>query len=96
MTAPEPAGRVADGAGRKLRQLADLPITTLHKVGPAVAGVLISLVGIGWAFALNALSFVAVIAALLLMRTRELLRTPLAPRGPGQSDLDRLLRASHP
>jgi MFS family permease len=53
-------------------------------LGPAVAGVLISLVGIGAAFALNALSFVAVITALLLMRTRELLRTPLAPRGPGQ------------
>jgi MFS family permease len=53
-------------------------------LGPAVAGVLISLVGIGAAFALNALSFVAVITALLLMRTRELQRMPLAPRGPGQ------------
>jgi MFS family permease len=53
-------------------------------LGPAVAGVLISLVGIGSAFALNALSFVAVIAALLLMRTKELQRMPLAPRGPGQ------------
>ena len=53
-------------------------------LGPAVAGVLISLVGIGWAFALNALSFVAVITALLLMRTEELQRMPLAPRGPGQ------------
>ena len=53
-------------------------------LGPAVAGVLISLVGIGAAFALNALSFVAVITALLLMRTKELQRMPLAPRGPGQ------------
>ena len=53
-------------------------------LGPAVAGVLISAVGIGYAFALNALSFVAVITALLLMRNSELLRTPLAPRGPGQ------------
>ncbi len=53
-------------------------------LGPAVAGVLISLVGIGSAFALNALSFVAVITALLLMRTKELQRMPLAPRGPGQ------------
>ncbi len=53
-------------------------------VGPAVAGVLITLVGIGWAFALNALSFVAVIAALLMMRVRDLERLPLAPRGRGQ------------
>ena len=53
-------------------------------LGPAVAGVLISAVGIGWAFALNALSFVAVLVALGLMRSRELLSTPLAPRGPGQ------------
>jgi MFS family permease len=53
-------------------------------LGPAAAGVLISLVGIGWAFALNAVSFVAVLVALLLMRTRELIRMPLAERGPGQ------------
>ena len=53
-------------------------------LGPAVAGVLISAVGIGWAFALNALSFVAVVVALALMRTSELRVTQLAPRGPGQ------------
>ena len=53
-------------------------------LGPAVAGVLISAVGIGWAFALNALSFVAVLVALGLMRGRDLIRQPLAPRGPGQ------------
>lgn len=53
-------------------------------LGPAVAGVLISAVGIGWAFALNALSYVAVILALMLIRTRELQRMPLTPRGPGQ------------
>ncbi|HVB93969.1 MAG TPA: ATP-dependent DNA helicase RecG [Acidimicrobiales bacterium] len=43
MTAAEPAGRAADGVGRKLRQLADLPVTTLHKVGPAAAGELAEL-----------------------------------------------------
>ncbi len=53
-------------------------------LGPAVAGVLISAVGIGYAFALNALSFVAVLTALGLMRSKELIRMPLAPRGPGQ------------
>jgi MFS family permease len=37
-------------------------------VGPAIAGFAIALVGAGWCFFLNALSFVAVIVALLMMR----------------------------
>ena len=53
-------------------------------VGPAVAGVLISVVGIGYAFAFNAVSYLAVIAALGAMRVRDLQKLPLAPRGPGQ------------
>ena len=53
-------------------------------VGPAVAGVLISVVGIGYAFAFNAVSYLAVIAALGAMRVRDLQKMPLAPRGPGQ------------
>lgn len=36
-------------------------------IGPAVAGVLVGLVGIGWAFLINALSFIAVLAGLLMM-----------------------------
>jgi MFS family permease len=40
--------------------------------GPAVAGVLIATVGVTLCFAINAASFLAVIASLLLMRTREL------------------------
>jgi len=53
-------------------------------VGPAVAGVLISVIGIGYAFAFNAVSYLAVIAALGAMRVRDLHEQPLAPRGPGQ------------
>ena len=53
-------------------------------VGPAVAGVLISVIGIGYAFAFNAVSYLAVIAALGAMRVRDLQKQPLAPRGPGQ------------
>jgi MFS family permease len=41
-------------------------------VGPAVGGVLIAAVGVGWCFAFNAGSFLAVLAGLLLMRTAEL------------------------
>ncbi|MFF4957441.1 MFS transporter [Streptomyces sp. NPDC001222] len=53
-------------------------------VGPAVAGVLITGVGTGWAFLFNGLSFLAPIAALLLMRARELHAVQRAPRGKGQ------------
>ena len=37
-------------------------------LGPSLAGVVIASLGVGWAYLLNALSFLAVIAALLLMR----------------------------
>jgi MFS family permease len=41
-------------------------------IGPAVAGVLIAATGTGWVFLINAVSFVAVIAALMIMRVSEL------------------------
>jgi MFS family permease len=53
-------------------------------VGPAVAGLMITGVGTGWAFLFNGLSFVAPIAGLLLMRARELHVVQRAPRGKGQ------------
>ncbi|AVZ73730.1 MFS transporter [Streptomyces lunaelactis] len=53
-------------------------------VGPAVAGVLITAVGSGFAFLLNGLSFIAPIAGLLLMRNSELYKIERAPRGKGQ------------
>jgi MFS family permease len=43
-------------------------------IGPAIAGVLIGAVGIAWCYFLNGLSYIAVIAGLLLMR--------LPPRSP--------------
>ena len=52
--------------------------------GPAIAGVLISAVGSGWAFGINAASYLAVIAGLLMMRTSELQPQPVRERGPGQ------------
>ena len=41
-------------------------------VGPAAAGFLIAGIGIGWAFLVNGLSFVAVLASLLLLRPGEM------------------------
>ena len=49
-------------------------------VGPAIGGVVIAAAGVGMCFALNAVSFLAVLAALALMRRRELF--PLERREP--------------
>jgi MFS family permease len=50
-------------------------------VGPAIAGVLIPLVGEGWCFLINSVSYLAVVAALLAVRTPKHVRS----RSPGSS-----------
>jgi MFS family permease len=45
---------------------------TARIAGPALGGVVIAAVGVGWCFAANAASFLAVLASLLVMRTSEL------------------------
>jgi MFS family permease len=45
-------------------------------LGPAISGILINAVGSGYAFAVNAVSYSASTTALLLIRERELNRTP--------------------
>lgn len=49
-------------------------------VGPAVAGLLIAVVGIGWVFLINAVSFAAVLASLRLIRVSELHASRRPPR----------------
>jgi MFS family permease len=44
--------------------------------GPALAGALVATVGFGWCFALDAVTYFAVITCLILMRERELFRRP--------------------
>src|SRR5579872_304911 len=53
-------------------------------VGPLVAGVLIVSVGYGWAFTVDAVSYLAVLLALAMMRPGELRRVAATPRGKGQ------------
>ncbi len=55
-------------------------------IGPAVAGVLVALVGEGWCFFINALSYTAVITGLLLMKLPP--RTPAT--GPPEPAMRRL------
>jgi MFS family permease len=52
--------------------------------GPAVAGLVIGLVGTPAAFLVNAASYGAVLISLKLMRPEELQRAPRAPRSRGQ------------
>ncbi|WP_022891054.1 MFS transporter [Agromyces subbeticus] len=57
---------------------------TARMIGPAVAGFLIVLVGSGWVFVINAVTFLAVLGALAMLRGRQLKRMPRAPRARGQ------------
>lgn len=58
--------------------------TGARVIGPAVAGVLISVVGTGYCFLFNGLSYFPVVIALAMMRTSELNRAEPAPRARGQ------------
>ncbi|MEJ3657193.1 MFS transporter [Actinomycetes bacterium KLBMP 9759] len=57
---------------------------TSRLLGPAVAAVLIGTVGIGWAFAANALCYAGPLVGLMLIKGADLVRTPPAPRAPHQ------------
>ncbi|MCI0345333.1 MAG: MFS transporter, partial [Chloroflexi bacterium] len=50
-------------------------------IGPAIAGLIVALFGAGWAFAVNAASFVPVVAGLLLIGPPLLERARVAARG---------------
>jgi MFS family permease len=52
-------------------------------VGPAVAGVLIASAGTGWVFVINALSYLAVLLSLTMLRVAQLHRRGKAPRAEG-------------
>jgi MFS family permease len=53
-------------------------------IGPAVAGVLVASVGSGWVFLLNTVTFGAMLAAVMAIRTGELRAMPRSGRGRGQ------------
>ncbi len=54
-------------------------------VGPAIAGILVVRIGEGWCFAANAISYIAVIAGLLLMKVQ------CAPRVSDQSPIEDII-----
>ena len=59
-------------------------MTSSRVIGPAVAGLLVATAGFGWAFLADALSYIAVLGSLAMIRTSELRPAPVTPRGKGQ------------
>ena len=55
-------------------------VNAARLIGPSVAGILIGLFGEGWCFAIDAISYLAVIASLLAMRITALARPPRTTR----------------
>ncbi len=65
-------------------------------LGPAIAGIMITAVGTGWAFVANGLSSVAVLTGLAMMRPAELFPAPPLARARGQlREGLRYVRARH-
>jgi MFS family permease len=59
-------------------------MTSSRVVGPALAGLLVTTVGFGWAFLGDGLSYLAVLAGLWLMRPSELRPAPVTPKAKDQ------------
>jgi len=59
-------------------------VNLARAIGPAIAGILITTVGLAFCFLVNAASFAATLVALFMMRGSELHTTLPAPRAKGQ------------
>ncbi len=59
-------------------------VNAARAIGPAIGGVIIATVGIGQCFVFNAFSYLAVIIAMLLIRTSELHPSARTAKAPGQ------------
>ena len=60
--------------------LNSLLFNSARVVGPAIAGILVAVVGAGWAFTLNAVTYVAVIVGLLMIERLHVPRLGVAAR----------------
>jgi MFS family permease len=78
---PEVVGR---GLVRNAVILNSTSVNVARVIGPTIAAVVVSTVGIGWCFVVNAVSFVFVIASLLSLDIRSLHPVPPTPRRRGQ------------
>ncbi len=65
--------------------LNNMVTVSARAVGPAISGLLIATAGIGTCFVVNAISYGAVVIALLGMTPARLAKEPMALRAPGQT-----------
>ncbi len=74
---------VGEGGLANAVALNSMSFNVARTIGPAIAGVLIAVIGSGWVFLINAGSFAAVIGSLLLLRSADLHRRdrPVRARG---------------
>jgi MFS family permease len=79
---------VQEVVGRDLVQnavtLNSTSVNLARVIGPTIAAALVSTIGIGWCFVVNAVSFTFVIASLLSLNTRSLHPAAPVPRRRGQ------------
>ncbi len=59
-------------------------MTGSRVIGPSIAGLLITTVGVEWCFIVNTATYFAVIGALLMMRRSEIREAPRSARAKGQ------------
>lgn len=59
-------------------------MTGSRVIGPALGGLLVATVGFGWAFVVDGLTYLAVLAGLYLIDPTAVRRPPVAARGRGQ------------
>ena len=75
---------VGTDLARNAISLNSVMVNVARIVGPSVAAVLIRFVGLSLCFAVNAASFVVVLAMLAMVRERDMHMSTRADRGPGQ------------
>lgn len=64
--------------------LNSIEVNLARVIGPSIGGVLIAVTGLAPLFFIDAVSYIAVISMLFLMRENELFIAPLVPRAKGQ------------
>lgn len=75
---------VPEGEVQNAATLNSALMTSARIFGPALGGILVITAGYGWAFTLDAISYLAVIGAIWMMRTAELRQPPRTSRAKGQ------------
>jgi MFS family permease len=75
---------VGHDLGRNAVTLNSTTVNVARVIGPTIAAILISTIGIGWCFIVNAVSFMFVIASLLALDVGALHEIPPVPRARGQ------------